>query len=236
MLLNAPFRAVSTRAWAPFLQHALHRSSSDMKSKLRNFPHALTKFTSSGICMAPAPALPFARPQPEPGLRPSLNQHFDATGIITHDSSRVTLSVLSPGRGAAFWFELKRFLIFSGQKGVKRAPRPVLSQSGAIFSHRISIGWAFRSLLLSAVAWAVESETSILKKFDVRRPNGNFLFEFKLFIRTRNRHLERCIKNAATGKALTRRGTLSVRSQAIREQKKTQGRSGDLFRRNVRND
>ena len=42
--------------------------------------------------------------------------------------------------------------------------------------------------------------------------------------------LDPCIKNAATGAVLTRRGVLIVRSQGIRQQKKPQGSSGDIFR------
>ena len=47
--------------------------------------------------------------------------------------------------------------------------------------------------------------------------------------------LEPCIKNAASGAVLTRRGVLTLRTQAVREQKKPQGRSGDVFRKAARN-
>ena len=78
----------------------------------------------------------------------------------------------------------------------------------------------------------LECEAPILKEMVGRTTtfcldsNCSFVAEIKT--------LEPCIKNAATGAVLTRRGMLSVRSQAVQEQKKPQGPSADIFRKAVR--
>jgi len=71
----------------------------------------------------------------------------------------------------------------------------------------------------------LECEATVLRH---GRPDCNFLFGFKLFIRGRSQFVRAVIKNSATGAVLTRRGVLTLRTQVVREQKKVQARIGDI--------
>lgn len=69
----------------------------------------------------------------------------------------------------------------------------------------------------------LECEASLLKELVGR--TETFCLDSTCSFLAEIKTLEPCIKNAATGAVLTRRGVLSVRSQTVREQKKPQGRA-----------
>ena len=78
----------------------------------------------------------------------------------------------------------------------------------------------------------LECEASILKELVGR--TETFCLDLACSFVAEITTLEPCIKNAATGAVLTRRGVLGVRSQVVRQQKKSQGSRENPFRKTVR--